>query len=135
MKSMTVAVEQSMSTQIPQAEAPLVQALYSDLGEGMDGITPQLVDVAVRVNASVLTEKELRDLLAFEASDSGRSIAQKRPIIAQQTAQQTVPIVMTLMPQLMQKTLDRACAEQHCTASQRQAMADAMAKALHRHPS
>jgi hypothetical protein len=132
LKSYFAAMQKGMARYMPAEQGQLSAALFQDLGDEMAGIAPQLFDISVHLYAENLTEKELRDFLAFQTSDSGRSIALKAPVIRQQAVAETIPLVMSLMPQILQKTLDRVCAESHCSAAQRKIVADAMTKAMQR---
>jgi hypothetical protein len=129
-RAMFGSIQAGMSQYLPADQSKLVGLLYQDLSDEMVEVSPKLLDLSAHIYAENYSERELRDLIAFRSSETGRSIALKQPAIQAEAVRETVPLVMAMMPQIMQKTLDRACEEAHCTAAQRQIASDAMAKAM-----
>jgi len=82
-------------------------------------LTPQLLELTTRLYAETCTEQELRDMLAFEKSETGQSMLRKTPIIQSQALSQTVPLMMDAMPQILQRAVDDACAKATCTSQDR----------------
>jgi len=132
MKSMFAIIEKSVGQNMPADQTKLADALYQDIEDEVSKLTPQLIDISVRAYAENYSTQELHDLVAFQMSDSGRSIARKAPLVRDQALRQTVPLMMAAMPGILRNTADRVCAESKCTPAQRQIVADAMAKAMHR---
>jgi hypothetical protein len=135
MKLMIGAMTMGLQKTIPPAQARLMGQIQSDMQTEMVAMIPALVDVSERVYAQNLTEKELRDELAWMRSDSGRSIQQKTPLLMQQVMQAEVPMIRAMIPKLTQRVLDRVCAELQCSTQDRQVIAAAMAKASSPHAS
>lgn len=119
-------IHQSLTDEAANAQA----GLYKDLKAELVGMAPRILDISVHAFASQLSEKELRDMLAFQESDSGRAITAKLPAVRQQIQAEEAPMMAVMISDFMQKTLDRVCAERHCTAEQRRAMEAAVAKVM-----
>ncbi len=115
---------------VPAGHEGLADAMMKDVADEELKLVPLLIEDSVEVYARTFTEKELRDMLAWANSDSGRSTRQKMPGMTVAIMQKMVPHMQALMPVLMKKTLDRACDEQKCTPEVRQTVAAAMDKAL-----
>ncbi len=118
----------AIAQSLPPDKSQLMTVLMQDLQDDMLKLTPQLLDASIQVYAANLTETELRDELAWMHSDSGRSITAKMPVVRQQMMQAQIPMIMTVIPKLMQKAVDQACEQSQCTPQQRQAIAAAAAK-------
>jgi hypothetical protein len=123
-------MSEMMKGVVPAGSEKLSNALMKDLVEEELKIVPQMIDLSAEVYAENLSETELRDLLAWTTSESGRAIRDKSPQMTQQMMVRTGPMMRTLLPSLMQKTLDRACEEAKCTPEVRKVVAEAMDKAL-----
>ena len=104
--------------------------MFDGLTQELVTLTPQLLELDARAYAEAFTEKELRDLLAFETSETGRALVSKRPAIQAQVLSQTLPLVMSAMPAILRKSVDRICQQKHCTSEQRAALQKAMSKTL-----
>ena len=123
-------MSEMMKGVVPAGSEKLSNALMKDLVEEELKLVPQMIDLSAEVYAENLSEKELRDLLAWTNSESGRAIRDKSPQLTQQMMVRTGPMMRALLPSLMQKTLDRACEEAKCTPEVRKVVAEAMDKAL-----
>ncbi|THD76247.1 MAG: DUF2059 domain-containing protein [Phenylobacterium sp.] len=122
----------SVSRNAPPAQAKTTELMMRDMQEEMVKLLPAIMDVSARAYAQNLSDKQLRDLLVFYKSDSGQALINKLPAIMQQSMAEEMPLIQAMIPEVMQKTLDRVCAETSCTPEVRQQMADAMAKAVHK---
>lgn len=111
-------------------QSGIINQVYGELQSQMDGLLPQLIDISVRIYAKNYTEKEMRDILAFEQSDTGRSMRSKALTIRSEAMSETMPLVMGLMPQIMRHTADHVCEVSHCTAKDRELVEAALTKAL-----
>jgi hypothetical protein len=114
----------------PAASADLARAMMKDISEEESKVVPDLIEDSAQAYARNLSEKELRDMLAWTTSESAQSIRAKMPVITQQLLATMQPHLMAMMPTIMHKTLDRVCQEQKCTPELRKIMADAVEKAL-----
>lgn len=100
-------------------DAQLSRAFLDGLKQETLKLTPQLLALTARLYAENCTEQELRDMLAFEKSETGQSMLRKTPMIQSQALVQTVPLVMDAMPQIVSKAVDDACGEATCTPDDR----------------
>jgi hypothetical protein len=128
MKAVFAAMQKGVAANFPAKISALVGPLYEDLGRQMVALTPRLLDISVRAYAQTFTEKELRDLLAFQMSDSGQSMLRKTPQVRAQVIAQSMPLIVGLMPDMMRKAADRACEVKHCTAAERAEVESAIAR-------
>jgi hypothetical protein len=120
MGSMYGAMFRAMPPAGSPAEQALVTAVQQDMQAGMLKTIPALMDASARVYAQNLTDKELQDELAWLQSDSGQSIRRKTPEMMQEMVTATIPIVQKMVPPMMKKVVEDVCAQQHCTAQDRQ---------------
>lgn len=130
MRSLYTSIGALVDRNMPAEQAQIRQRMMTDIQEEMIKIVPALIDVSAQVYASNLSEKELRDVLAFYRSESGQAMIQKQPAMLRQVIAAEMPMIQAMMPRVMQKTLDRVCEETECTPEVRQIMAEAMAKAM-----
>jgi hypothetical protein len=120
----------SVEKNLPPEASRLAKPIYDDMTAEMIKLTPQIIDTSTRLYAEAFTEKELRDWIAFQQSDTGRAIVEKTPLLRKRLLETTVPTVMQMVPELMRKASARVCEEQHCTAQERQSVAEAFSKAM-----
>ena len=114
----------------PAASGDLARAMMKDIADEESKLVPDLIEDSAQAYAQNLSEKELRDMLAWTTSESGQSIRAKMPVITQQLMATMQPHLAAMMPTMMRKTLDRVCEEQKCTPEVRKIMADAMDNVL-----
>lgn len=131
LRSMFGAIEKNVSANTTPEASDLVVAMMNDMANEMINMGPQLIQVSERAYARTFTEQELRDLLAFQTSESGKAMVAKMPSLQAEVIAETLPLVNAAMPAIMQKSLDRICEQQHCTAAQRKVVEDAMLKSFH----
>ncbi|HLZ76734.1 DUF2059 domain-containing protein [Phenylobacterium sp.] len=115
---------------MPAEQSKVAKLAQQDLQDEFVKLIPAILDVSANAYAQTLTEKELRDMLAWTNSESGRSIRAKTVQLNQQVIAGELPLIKQAMPKIMRKTIDRACDEAKCTAAQRQQMAALVDKAL-----
>lgn len=101
-------------------DSRLAGAFLDGLKQETVKLTPQLMALSERLYAQNCTEQELRDMLAFEKSQTGQSMLKKTPAIQAQALQQTLPLVMDAMPEIVRRAADRACEQVDCTAQDRE---------------
>ena len=130
MKAMFGAMQKGLAKAMPPEQSRLTAQIYDDLLQQMIDLMPRILDLSALVWAENYTEKELRDLLAFQMSDSGRSIAHKSLIVHAQVMAEMMPLVVAMLPEMMRKTTERVCQEARCSPEQRQMVASALATAL-----
>jgi hypothetical protein len=129
-KAMFATVKGVMSGAVPASSATLVSEIFDDMEDEEVKAVPEMVDQMTRIYAEHLTEGELRDLLAWTDSPSGRSIQQKMPAITQDLLVEQQPLFRRLMAGAMKRSIDHVCAESNCTPEQRQQIAGVVAKIL-----
>jgi hypothetical protein len=110
-------------------KAAMADAVYDEMSRELVTLTPRILDISVKAYADEFTVQELRDLLAFQISESGRSMVRKMPALRAQIMNETLPLIMSSMPEVMRKSADTVCARQHCTAEQRDAIVNAFGRA------
>jgi hypothetical protein len=132
MKMMFEAMKSSVAKNMPAEQAQLLGPIYDDLGQQMVKLTPQLLNLSARAYAQNYTEKELRDVLAFQTSESGQSMIHKAPQVRAQVMTEAMPLILTLMPEISRQTAARVCEQTHCTAKQRALVEAALARATGR---
>jgi hypothetical protein len=115
---------------MPAAQANVALLVQRDMQDEIVKLIPAIVDLTADVYARNLTEKELRDMLAWTKSDSAQSIKAKTPLMTQQMVAAELPLIKAMMPNIMHKTIDRACDEAKCTADQKLQMAEMVDKAI-----
>ena len=115
---------------LPPDQRRLQSAIQNDIQSEIIAIVPDLLDATAKVYADNLSEKELRDYLGWLQSDSGQSIKSKLPAISRETLQIVMPKMLALMPNVLQRAVQRACEQAGCTAQDREVIAAAVAKAL-----
>jgi hypothetical protein len=130
MRSLYTAIGAAVGRNMPADQTKVTRQVMGDIQEEVVKLVPSIIDISARVYARNLTEKELRDVLAFYKSDSGQVMVHKQPVMMQQAIAEELPMIQAMMPRVMQKTLDRACEEAKCTPEVRQIVADALTKAM-----
>jgi len=122
-------IEKNVDQAASGLDSRLAGAFLEGLKQETVKLTPQLMALSERLYAQNCTEQELRDMLAFEKSDTGRSMLRKTPAIQAQALQQTLPLVMGAMPQIVRRAADRACEQTACTAEDRQRLTGVLSDA------
>ena len=130
LRSMFGAMQKSMAATSPPETRDLMGPMFEDMTQEVVALTPQLVELSARAYAQAFTVKELRDLLAFQTSQTGQAMIAKLPAIQAQVVSQTMPLIMTAMPAILRKSVDRLCQQKHCTSEQRATLEKAMARAV-----
>lgn len=113
-------IERNVDQAASGVDSRLAAAFLDGLKEETVKLTPQLVSLNERLYAQICTEQELRDMLAFEKSQTGQSMLKKTPAIQAQALQQTLPLVMAAMPGIVGRAADHACEQAGCTAQERE---------------
>lgn len=84
--------------------------LMTSMGAGMEAIMPELMDNAATLYAQTFTAQEMRDVIAFYHSPSGKAMLSKMPAIMRQVA----PMTMTLMPKIVAAAKADYCSHRTC---------------------
>ncbi len=106
------------------------KAMVAAVSDGLTSITPQLQNEAVSRLAREFTAGQLKELLIFYSSPTGRLAARRIP----QILQQTVASVLTYLPQMMHGAEDSYCSRVKCTRAEKKAFDDVAARMAAAHP-
>ncbi len=99
--------------------AATVAAVMKGIADEEVKAIPQLLDQTATIYANNLTERELRDMLAWTLSPSSQSIRGKMGTITAQLMAEQGPLLTKLVGGSAAAAVDRACAEEKCTPDQR----------------
>lgn len=128
--SMYGAMDEAFAKVVPADKMPLFRTMQRDIRDETLKMIPDLMAQSVDIYARVMTEQELRAMLAFYSSETGQGIINKTPVVMNEIMRAQVPYMQKMMPRLMQKVVDNACTEAKCSPAERQEVANIMAKAL-----
>jgi hypothetical protein len=118
-----------LAKDMPETERKLMEGLNQDLQDEIATMIPPMLDTMTEAYARHLTEKELRDLLAWQTSETGRALIQKMPAITQEMVAKQLPLIKEMAPRMMRKAFERACQQTACTPAQRDAFEKRMKSA------
>jgi|SRR5579859_4336190 len=93
------------------AEDVKARQFLNSISVGMDAALPQLMDATARATARVFTTQELKDLVAFYATPTGRSMVAKMPAMMEQV----VPSALDIMQSVYVTAEGDYCRHQTCT--------------------
>lgn len=124
----------SLYANLAPEQKRLAEVLLQKMQDRFLAAAPQLMDGTVQIYAQNLTEKELRDALAWQQSDSGQSLKRKLPLITAESIRTWGPVLTQVMAGLKQDVVDEACKQAGCTEQDRQALVTAMNKAIQKQP-
>jgi hypothetical protein len=128
MKQVFNAMRANLAKSLSGQNSAVADAVYDEMSRELVSLTPRILDISVRNYADAFTEQELRDLLAFQTSESGRSMVRKMPALRAKVIDETLPLIMSSMPEVMRKSADVICAQRRCTADQREAIVGAFTR-------
>lgn len=103
--------EAERDSTIPKEDREFLVDLTTDL---VTDLIPQMINELVPVYAETFTETELEALVAFYDSEMGRSIAAK----SVQVLPEENRVMMSLMPQMLDKMASRMCQHYGCEPGQ-----------------
>lgn len=127
-------ISANMQASVPAEQQRLTTILLQKMQARIEAIVPQMIDATVQVYAKDMTEKELRDYVAWMQSDTAQAMARKTPQMMQETMQVLMPLMSQVTQGMKQDVLDEACQQANCSAHDREVMAAAMAKAMPAQP-
>ena len=114
---------QIMRGLVPADQATLADAMITFMAEEELKAVPTMLEDAATVYAENLSEAELRDMLAWSKSRSGKAFYAKVPTINQNLMLRQVPLMRAIVGGALSKAIERTCAQTACTTEQRQALA------------
>ncbi len=129
-RSLTAGLSVQLATAMSARDPAHAQAMVAAVGDGLTRITPQLQAEAVSRITRDFTTEQLRQMLAFYASPTGRLAARRMPLILQQT----VGSVLGYLPQMMGGVEDSYCTRLACTRAERKAFDEVVARIAAAHP-
>ncbi len=129
-RSLTAGLSVQLATAMSARDPAHAQAMVAAVGDGLTSITPQLQAEAVSRITRDFTADQLKEMLAFYSSPTGRLAARRMPLILQQT----VGSVLSYLPQMMQGIEDSYCSRVKCARAERHAFDDVAAKMAAAHP-
>jgi hypothetical protein len=86
------------------------QQLFASIMTGVEQSMPDLMDKMTVVYAKTFTAQEMRDVIAFYHSPSGRSMMTKLPTIMQEV----MPMSMSIMPKIVNAAEADYCSHRTC---------------------
>ena len=116
------AIQKTVEGGASRVDNRIAGAFLDSLKQQVSSLAPEVVALSIQLYAQNCTEKELRDMLAFQQSDTGRAMARKQPLIRAQALHQTLPLVSGKLPDLLDHAADQACARVQCSADERKAL-------------
>jgi hypothetical protein len=87
------------------------EAIVSSAAEAMDEAMPVMIDEAARITARAFTKAQLKDMIAFYKTDSGKAIAAKTAV------PMATQLVMTFAPIIRADVMVRTCAKVDCAGN------------------
>jgi hypothetical protein len=130
LNSTFAAVRQLVKSQLPPESANLSDAVFKYVVDEEVKALPAMLDDVAQVYAEPLSETELKDMLAWYTSPSGRTIMAKLPAINQAIILRQGPLMKSMMQGVAKTAIDRACTDAHCSAEQRQTLTTAFQRAM-----
>ncbi|WP_158913124.1 DUF2059 domain-containing protein [Caulobacter sp. S45] len=108
----------------------MMELVQQDAQQELFKLLPEMETAATRIYANNLTDKEMTDFIAWQNSESGRSIRSKTAVMSRQMSTAITPMLINMMPTVVRRAMDRVCEQNQCTPEQRQQMNAAVAKAM-----
>lgn len=87
-------------------------AIVSAAAEAMDEAMPLILDEAAQITAATFTPVQLKEMIAFYETDSGKAIAAKTSVLPPMASQ----LVLSFAPIIRADVVLRACAKMDCEA-------------------
>lgn len=121
-------VSANIDANLPAEQKRLRDALLDRMQARILAVAPQLMDATAQVYAADLTEKELRDYVAWLQSDTGQSLKRKLPQITGESMQAMAPTLVQVTQGFRQDVVDEACAQAKCSAHDKEVLIALMNK-------
>ena len=129
-RSLTAGLSVQLATAMASRDPAHAQAMVAAVGDGLTSITPQLQAEAISRITRDFTLDQLREMLSFYQSPTGRLAARRMPLILQQT----VGSVLGYLPQMMTGIEDSYCSRVKCSRAEKKAFDDVAARMAAAHP-
>jgi len=111
-------------------DAERKQAMVDAVSDSVTFIMPKAIDATVDAMAEDFDTAQLKDVLAFYTSPTGRVMISKMPLVMQQTS----ATLFAQLPEMVHQMEVRYCAKVTCTTSEQQAFAALSAQMRARAP-
>jgi hypothetical protein len=118
-KSLISSMQSAMSKTVSGPDAQRQQAMMDAVSDSVTFIMPKAIDATVDAMAQNFDTSQLKDVLAFYQSPTGRVMISKMPLIMQQSS----ATMVAEMPEMVRQMELRYCAKVTCTTSEQQAFA------------
>lgn len=125
---------QSLSANMPSEQKRITEVLLQKMQDRFIAALPQMIDGTVQIYAQNLTDKELRDYLAWMQSDSGQSLKRKLPQLTTESLKVMAPLLTQVTQGMKQDVIDETCKQAQCTAHDREVLVSALDKAIPKQP-
>jgi hypothetical protein len=129
-KAMIASMQGAMTKTVSGLDAQRKQAMLDAVSDALNSIMPKAVDATVDAMAEDFDTAQLKDVLAFYTSPTGRIMINKMPLVMQQTS----ATMVAQMPEMVHQMELRYCAKVTCTTSEQQAFAAISAQIKARTP-
>ena len=115
-------VDQQMMTQVmkqsPNADPAMQRRIEAAVEKAQNDVLPRMMDGMASAFARHLSQQELDDSVAFYSSPSGQAILHKMPMIMGDV----IASLGQWIPRMREDVIAGICADNGCTAAQREAM-------------
>jgi hypothetical protein len=123
--AMTATMQQGLISQGTSAQQQKAAAFQRAMNAQMKEVfIPRLVDQMSHAYAATFSEEELQGILAFYKSPTGHALIEKTPAMMRTFT----PQMMRDIPELLQGTFARYCADTTCTPEERANLDKALAR-------
>ncbi len=118
-KALISSMQAAMTKTVSGPDAQRQQAMMDAVSDSVTVIMPKAIDATVDAMAQNFDTAQLKDVLAFYQSPTGRVMISKMPLIMQQSS----ATMVAEMPEMLRQMELRYCAKVTCTPSEQQAFA------------
>jgi len=118
-KAMISSMQAAMTKNVSGPDAERQHAMMDAVAASITYIMPKAVDATVDAMAEDFDTAQLKDVLAFYTSPTGRVMISKMPLVMQQTS----ATMIAEMPEMVHQMELRYCAKVTCTTAEQQAFA------------
>ena len=129
-RSLTSGLSVQLATALSAHDPARAKAMVEAVSDGLTSLTPQLQAEATSHIAREFTLDQLKEMLAFYTSPTGRLAARRMPMIQSQT----VGGILGYLPQMMAGVEDSYCSRVKCTRAEKKAFDDVSARMAAEHP-
>ncbi len=118
-KTLVSNMQAAMTKTVSGPDAQRQRAMMDAVSDSITFIMPKAVDATVDAMAQDFDTRQLKDVLAFYTSSTGRVMISKMPLVMQQTS----ATMVAEMPEMVRQMELRYCAKVTCTTAEQQAFA------------